>query len=131
MSATVYIDIRRALSEHLKTMPDVVDIAWENVAYTPTLDTPYLIPALMMAECFQAEIGIAGLNQESGIYQLTLVNCPSGRGINTNLDIMGKLKERFKRGTILTHNGVSVRVRKTYLTGDNIISVAFYTQVPN
>lgn len=131
MSETLYIDIRAALSAHLKDMVGVIAVAWENMQYVPVTDVPYLIPALMMSEPSQATLGTDGLNHESGIYQITIANYATGKGSAAQLLMAGKLKERFKRGTILTSNGVILRIRKTSLTANSIISIYFSSYVTN
>lgn len=131
MSDTLYSDIRAALANQLKDTTGIIAIAWENTKYTPVTGTPYLVPTLMMAEPSQATLGTDGLNQEMGIYQITIMNYPVDKGVGAQLGMAGKLKTRFKRGTILTYNDVQVRIRKAYLSGNNIVTVAFYSQVPN
>lgn len=129
MSETLYADIRAALTQHLKDMPGLPDVAWENMGYVPTVGVPYLKPDILWGESFQAEYGTNGANRESGIYQVAC-NYPPGEGTGPLNAMLGKLRERFKRGTTLTYNGLTVKIRKAYPSG-NIMSIAFYCTAPN
>jgi len=140
MSVTIYTDIRAALAARLNALTGKPAVAWENVQYTPVLGTPYLAPFLMMGEPSVATIGTDGTNQEVGIYQITLANYPTNAGTGAILAMAGSIKYWFKRGTILSHNGVNVRIRKCFIgnldysntAGVQLpLSISFYTQVNN
>lgn len=128
--STVYNDIRAALTARLMAMTDLPDVAWENTAYTPTVGVPYLVPSIMWGESFQAEYGTSGLNREVGIYQIRCVY-PDGEGEGPLLNMIGRIKTHFKRGTTLTYNGLTVTVRKCYPGPDGIISIPFRCLAPN
>lgn len=138
MSETQYTDIRAALTAQLNTMTGVPAVAWENSPYTPVVGIPYLKPTILWAESFQAELGVSGANNESGIYQIT-VNYPLNQGMAPINSMVGKLRSWFKRGTILTYNGLYVTIRKVSLgplnTGDawisQPVSISFYTRTSN
>ena len=130
MSATIYTDIRAALTAHLASMADLPEVAWENVGFTPTTGTPYLKPEILWSESFQSEIGTDGANRESGIYQITC-SYPPGEGSGPLNAMLGKIRDRFKRGTTLTYNGLTVKIRKVYPGPGGIISIAFYCTAPN
>jgi len=130
MSTTQYTDIRGALAARLHALEPGIVVAWENFSYTPVAGVPYLVPTMLWGEGVQAELGETGRNWETGIYQLMLCNIPEGEGINSLNTLAGTLRNHFKRGTTLVYNGVTVTVRKVYLT-HNILSIAFYTQVAN
>lgn len=133
-----YTDIRAALTTQLSTMTGVPAVAWENASYTPVVGTPYLTPSVLWAEGSQAELGVAGRNWERGIYQITCVY-PPNTGMGALNTMIGKLRDRFKRGTVLTYNGVTVTIRKVIVSGQSIdasgirqpVSISFYTQVAN
>jgi len=138
MSETLYTDIRAALVTQLSTMTGVPAVAWENSTYSPVVGTPYLIPSVLWAEGSQAELGVNGRNWERGIYQITAVY-PANAGVGLINAMAGKIRERFKRGTELVYNGVTVKIRKVYLGPQTIeaagiqqpVSIAFYSQVAN
>lgn len=144
-----YTDIRAALTAQLSTMTGVPAVAWENSSYTPVVGTPYLIPNVLWAEGSQAELGASGRNWERGIYQITCVY-PAGAGTGALNTMIGKLRDRFKRGTVLTYNGVIVTIRKVSVSPMSIdnsstagaavagisgascaVSISFYSQVAN
>ena len=135
---TQYIDIRAALTTQLSTMVGVPDVAWENNSYTPVANRPYLIPTILWAESTVAEIGTNGANRESGIYQITCIYPPNG-GLNPIHTMLGKLRDRFKRGTQMAYNGIIVTVRKCSLNPHTIdasgirqpISISFFTTISN
>lgn len=132
-----YTDIRAALATQLSTMTGVPDVAWENKAYTPT-GVPYLMPIVMWADSEVAEIGLSGSNRESGVYQITCVY-PTNAGTGDLNTMLGKLRDRFKRGTKLVYNGITVTIRKCSLNPCTIdatgirqpISVSFFTTISN
>jgi hypothetical protein len=130
MSETLYSDIRAALTAQLKTMPGLPDVAWENMPYTPVVGTPYLTPVILWAEGSQAELGVTGSNWERGIYQIAC-NYPPNQGSGALNAMLGKIRERFKRGTRLTYNGLTVTIRKVYPGPNGIISIAFYCFAAN
>lgn len=131
MSETVYSDIRAALTARLVAMAELPEVAWENGHYVPVADAPYLIPSILWAEPTQAELGVGGRNWERGIYQVAMVY-PANEGVGPQNAMGGKLKDWFKRGTVLTYGEVSLTIRKAYLNPQgNIVSIAFYCQVAN
>lgn len=130
MSETIYTDIRAALTAHLQGMPGLPAVAWENMAYAPVTGVPYLKPDIVWAESFQVEIGAQGANREAGIYQIAC-NYPPGQGTGPMNSMLGKLRERFKRGTVLTYNGIRVTIKKAHPGPGGIISVSFYCMAPN
>lgn len=139
MADTLYNDIRSALTKQLADMPAVPAVAWDNFAFTPTTGTPYLKPTILWAESSQAELGEAGRNWEQGVYQITCIY-PKNEGSKSMLAMAGKIKDRFKRGTVLTFNAVTVTIRKVYLGPESPgapdrtqlpISIAFYCQAAN
>ena len=140
MSVTLYIDIRAALTNHLKALPGLPEVAYENKSYNPIVGQAYIRPALLWGESFQAEQGPNGRNWECGVYQLSCV-CPADKGAGPILVILGQLKDHFKRGTELSYNGVVVKIRKVHLSGlpprsegpnyEIPLSISFYCQADN
>lgn len=129
MSETLYTDIRAALMEHLQDMAGVPAIAAENMSFKPDESEPWLEPDIMWGEPFQAEYGTQGTNHQVGVFQIAC-HFPKGEGVGPLNDMLGKLRERFKRGTELTYNGLTVKVTKAYPTG-NILSIPFRCLTPN
>lgn len=138
MSETLYRDIRAALANHLNTMTGVIAVAWENVAYTPTVGTPYLRPTVLMGQPRQAAIGDTGPNEQVGVYQIDLFY-PPGKGTGDINAMAGKIEQRFKRGTKIAYNGVTLTIRSVYLSAmqqgaDWVqlpVNITFYTFTDN
>ena len=105
--------IRAALTTRLEAFPDLPDVAWENVAYTPADGVTYLEPFLLPAETFQAEIGTLGANRHTGVYQIS-IKAPKGNGTATVNALRDALVDHFVRGTELTYSDIVVKVEKAY-----------------
>lgn len=104
--------IRAAFVTRLQLFPSLPPVAWENVAFTPG-SVPYLSPFLLPAEPFQSEIGTAGANRHTGIFQISIF-APQGQGMGVAGTLRDNLVDHFKRGTTLTYSGVTVTVEKAY-----------------
>lgn len=107
--ATYFNDIHAALDNHLDSLDDT-PIAWQNILFEPTGST-YLRPRLIPASTIQASMGNDGKDVTDGIYQVD-VFVKQGTGRSSLLD---SIADHFKRGTVLTHNGVNLRVRTVEL----------------
>ena len=108
--------IRAAFVTKLQAFTGLPAVAWENVPYTPTTGTPYLKPVLLPAEPFQAELGTAGANRHSGIYQISIMYPSSIVGVAALNTLAANLCDHFKRGTVLTYSGVTVTIQKAYMS---------------
>ena len=105
--------IRAAFVTKLQTFTGLPSVAWENVPFTPTAGVTYIAPFLLPGEPFQAEIGTAGINRHSGVYQISIF-APAGGGMAAINTLAGSLCDHFKRGTALSYGGVTVTVQKAY-----------------
>lgn len=138
MSTTIYTDIRAALEQRLAAMPGLPAVTMENVGYVPVKGMPFLAPTILWAESSQAEIGTAGRNWETGIFQIT-GNYPSNQGPGPAATMAGLIREWFKRGTELNYNGVTVKIKKVYLGPVSVttvgisqpLSIVFFSQAAN
>lgn len=106
-------NIRAAFVTRLQEFPALPSVAWENVAFTPVAGVTYIQPFLLPGEPFQAEIGTAGANRHSGVYQISIF-APTGGGMAAVNTLAGSLCDHFKRGTSLTYSGVTVTIQKAY-----------------
>ena len=104
--STYFNDMQAALDTHLDSM-DSTPIAWPNVPYEPSAGTVFLRPNFLPTETVQASLGSTGKDETNGIYQVDVV-FPRGSGRTTLTDTIA---DHFKRGTVLTYNGTSLRVR--------------------
>jgi len=108
-----YSAIRSAFVTRLQSFPALPSVAWENIAFTPLTGVPYLRPALLPGEPTQAEIGTAGANRHTGIYQISIY-APTGAGLAAINALRDGLIDHFKRGTTLAYSGLTIRVEKAF-----------------
>lgn len=106
-------EIESALIKRLTIMPDLPDVAWPNMPFTPTPGRPYFKANLLPGEPLQAGVGESAMNRQSGVFQVT-VFVPAGTGTKDIRSMCTALETHFKRGTVLTHNGVKVTIWKAY-----------------
>ena len=121
--STYFNDMQAALDTHLDSM-DSTPIAWPNVPYEPSAGTVFLRPNFLPTETVQASLGSTGKDETNAIYQVDVV-FPRGSGRTTLTDTIA---DHFKRGTVLTYNGTSLRVRSVSM-GPAILDGA-WTFVP-
>lgn len=84
-------------------------IAWENYNYTPVAGTLYLRPTNLQGSTDQATLGTDGTDLTTGVYQVD-VFAEASKGKNAALVMADNIANHFKRGTVLTYNGRTVRV---------------------
>lgn len=91
-----------------------VAVAWPNQGYTPVHGTPYLRPTLLPARIEQASLGSTGYNRERGIYQ---IDCfyPVATGRKAGMTKAEALAVVFKRGTVISGTGFSIRIVNAYV----------------
>lgn len=107
---TIFQDIDAALDKQLSVMVGLPPVAWENKSYTPILGTLYLRPTSLPGTSTQSSLGAAGQDSSVGIYQVdVMAKLDTGKKLSTVT--ADKIADHFKRGTILTYNGRSVRIR--------------------
>lgn len=107
---SIFLDISAALDTQLNTMSGLPPVAWENRGYTPVVGTLYIRPTLISGDVVQATLGDAGTDMNVGIYQVDIF-AEAGKGKNEALVMADKIADQFKRGTDLTYNSRTVRVR--------------------
>ena len=107
------IDILSALNNQLQDFLVVnpMDVAYPNVAYSPTRGTEYLEVDILPASTVSAAVGIGACTRNIGIYQI-LVRVAPKKSFSEVKPIVDNLKTYFKMGTSILYNGVSVRVTK-------------------
>ena len=109
-------NIRRAFEVRLAALPSLPSVAWPNRAFPPvgtSMPDKYLQPFMLPGEPFQAEIGTAGANRHSGVYQISVFTA-AGIGMDAMDALVGALCDHFKRGTLLPFGGVTVSIIKAY-----------------
>jgi len=117
---TVFNDIQAALDTQLATITGT-QIAFPNIPYTPQAGTTYLRASFLPAETLQASLGGVGKDETNGIYQVDVV-APRGSGRPSEVDTVA---DTFKRGTVLTYNSQSLRVRSVSM-GPAILDEEWY-----
>jgi len=105
--ATTFNDIQAALDNRLNTFAGGYDIAWPNINYEPAGNATFLTPNFIPEETQQVGLGTNGKDETNGIYQIDVVY-PAGQGRSSVPD---SVADHFKRGTVMSYNDVSVRVR--------------------
>lgn len=90
---------------------DIVDVAYEAVAYTPTDGVPYISESFRPASSIQRAIGPNGLI-EHVISTTYTVYFPSGRGTLGVESYGGGLLEHFKPGTNLSYGGSNATISR-------------------
>jgi hypothetical protein len=107
---SVFTDISVALDSRLNTLADSPPVAWENKKYTPTKGTLYLRPANLAGAVEPSTLGDNGQDMNEGVYQVD-VFAPGGKGKKAANDAADNVADHFKRGTDLTYNGRTVRIK--------------------
>jgi hypothetical protein len=118
--STFFNDMQAALDSRLDSM-DATPIAWPNVPYEPQAGTVYVRPNFIPGDTLQVTLGVSGQDETNAIYQVDVV-VPRGTGRPTLLDTVA---DHFKRGTTLTYNGTTLRVRSVSI-GPAILEGAWY-----
>lgn len=129
--ATHFNDIQAALDGRLDSYTGDYEVAWPNTNFEPQANQTFLSPSFLPVETIQASLGAEGKDNTTGIYQIDVVY-PAGSGRST---IPDGLADHFKRGTVLSYNGVNVRIRSVSISPALTegafhfvpISVDFYT----
>lgn len=107
MNPTILTAFDGALSDFADT--EGLDVAWQNVDFTPTPGDPYLRPHLMEAEPVAVGCGESAQNRHRGIYQVDVLY-PAGEGWGECAEMAEEIRALFKRGTRLG----SVTVETSY-----------------
>lgn len=101
-------EIRGALEAELATLAGTVPIAWENVAYRPTVGKPFLRATLLPAQTQNPSFGGVH-NRETGIFQVD-VYMPTGGGSAAAAAWAETIRSGFARGTVFTSGAITVRI---------------------
>ena len=87
--------IRSALEAHLRDALAGVDVAWENVDYTPIQGTAWVRCVVRPGQVFDGEIGRLGLSQRPGVL-LAQVFVPDHLGSGPALDMAQAVEAAFR-----------------------------------
>jgi hypothetical protein len=92
--------IGAAFDAKMQAFPGGLDVAWEDVTYTPTAARPYLAVSLSAYAGTPLGIGADAARSEQGSYSIN-VNWPSGQGRGAAAAVADQLCSFFARGLIL------------------------------
>lgn len=111
-----YDEIAIALDERLKAMTNLPSIVqFENTSVTTPEDELSLESFLLPSETTHTTLGENAPGNESGVYQINVVSKTDvGRGYA--MELSQKVREHFKRGTVLQKNNTFVRIVKATLS---------------
>ena len=131
--ATVY-DVEAVLNNRLveytaeeTTSVDLENIHWPNTGYKPKNGTPYISANFVPASSAPVGVGQESLIREIGFYQLS-VAVPSGDGKAELKTIVSELHEYFKQRSVLSFNGIEVRIQR-FRVFDTFSSPDWYVQI--
>ena len=119
--ATYFSDIEAAFTVKMNELSDRPAVAWPNVKFEPNAKKPYLRITIIPAETVQASLGAQGKDETNGICQITIF-VPAGTG---RTDLPDVIADHFKRGTVLSYNSTSIRLRAPSI-GPAVSDGAFY-----
>lgn len=104
-----YDDIRAALEVHLAATSGIPQIAWENVKFEPTTNTPYIRVRNLPTSRRPAVRGLNPQMRYQGVLQVYICY-PEGSGPNDAQSMANTILDRFNVGDDLTSNGVAVTI---------------------
>lgn len=90
-----------------------IQVASTNVKYVRATGVPYVKADFLPGEPSQADIGPLGSNRHVGVFQPTLFY-PFGIGTMTPGTQADNLVDHFKRGTILSQDGLEISITCSY-----------------
>lgn len=122
---SVFIDIDAALSYHLNSMVGLPAVAWENKRYEPVKGTPFIQPTNLPTESIQSTLGDSGTDENGGIYQVDIFT-EANKGKKQLMDFADLIADHFKRGTNLTYNTTTVRIKSVSLSVANVTADGWY-----
>jgi hypothetical protein len=106
---SAFAGVSAALSGHLNAMTNKPPVAWENASYKPVEGVTFIRETILPSDTIQGSLGSTGYDQHLGVYQVD-VFAPAGKGKGEAIQMADSIADHFKRGTDLTHNGVTVRL---------------------
>lgn len=129
MASTTDAIILDGLCTHLAglTLSTPLTVAWPDVDFTPPA-AGYVRVTFLPNETMQSELGDAGRNRHMGLFQVSVM-WPEGNGSVTPTDLAGEIVAHFKRGTVITHDGLIIHIdRPPYISPR--LKDSPYTQYP-
>ena len=91
------------------TLSPVRRVAWPGTDFTPNSGEIYLAPTVLPNTTTQASLGYDGVNRHQGLFQVSVWS-PLASPMIPALEVASAVAAHFKRGTVLTFEGITVRV---------------------
>jgi len=105
-------EIASALETHLSTMNPLPSVAWQNVKFTPNLNSTYLRPFFIPGIPVKLGVSDDGRFLTNSIFQINVIT-PSGRGAGPALDFVDRLFSHFPVGLELETETDGFKIRVT------------------
>lgn len=106
MTTGIEAGIVDALLNHLVGFTTTLEIAWPGLDITP--DGDYLDVSIIPNTVIQSSFGTDGFNRHDGLMSIGVL-WKKGVGVIAPAEEASLIVAHFKRGTVITKNGVSVR----------------------
>lgn len=117
MALTADAIIFDGLCNHLDrlVLSRALKIAWPDVDFVPPAEG-YLRVTFLPNVTVQGDLGTLGRNRHAGLFQVSLM-WPEGYGSGEPMALAGEIIAHFKRGTVITRDGVTIHIdRPPYLS---------------
>lgn len=89
------------------------DVAWPNIEFKANPNKLYLRPYLLYGAAESASLGLDGFHRFTGIYQISVFEV-ANTGLGQVEELIVKLIERFKAGTVLNACGDRILITSAY-----------------
>ena len=110
----MYQDIRAALVTHYQGLGLALPVQWEN---TESINDEQFIKFDFIPNVNgAATLGTNGADRHQGLLQL-LIKKPIEAGPGDSLTLASTIVEHFKRGSVVSYNGVSVKIKNATAGG--------------
>jgi len=105
--------IRNILNSHMNSLSPTPTVAWENVPFTPDVDSTHYRVNTLFATTRPAASHKSAMDFESGIYQVDIYS-PQNQGSASGGAKADALRTHFYRGLRLTNSdGIVVHIAST------------------
>lgn len=124
--------IRAALEARLETLAPAIEIAWENMKYSPRNAIPYMQVNLMHARTANPTMcgtGSADMERHTGFLQI-LLHYPVNKGPGLADAKADAVVALYARGLSLTSSGVTVDILDTPTVAPSLIKDGTWYVVP-
>lgn len=118
-----FLGVQTALDTQLYTLNNDIDIAWENINYTPIKESPYLRPTVMMSPSSLLNLDVLQLNE--GIYQVDLFY-PLEQGSGDLSSMADRIYDLFKSQQQIVSNDTTVYIKQISRTTPAIVEDAWF-----